>query len=448
MKKRVAILACILFIINCCLFSVGADSTVSVNEYGQVEIFRNILDNFQVKGANMKLQDVSYKEGQAVPEVLYPKEFGGHYYDEQGKLHVNVTVSSKNMLASKDSAATAMAEIIRKNDIDTNLVKYAYSDLLEMQDTINADNSIWNLGVASFVIDVVKNKIIINIKSEFADYQDSIIALLQRLDIDLKAVDFALTDDLPELLESAQSKDSPNGTTSVPAPRASSPVISLPGGEVYYKFGLFYLNKSYGSIGFNAVRNDNGQYGFVTNYHVIQTDRVMYNGGDQEIGKYQKGSRGNNHDEAFVQFGYAVPTQITGICCMSTPSCLDSKYSNAEITAGLSVFRQARTTQVTTGTVLNANFNFSLDGYSYTAIEISNNTQGGDSGSFIGTRFANSDASGVPGYKKVRLMGITFAKINSNSHGLCLKIDGVLNALNVSVVYGGNRTVTNYGSWS
>lgn len=54
MKKRVAILACILFIINCCLFSVGADSTVSVNEYGQVEIFRNILDNFQVKGANMK----------------------------------------------------------------------------------------------------------------------------------------------------------------------------------------------------------------------------------------------------------------------------------------------------------------------------------------------------------------------------------------------------------
>ena len=45
-------------------------------------------------------------------------------------------------------------------------------------------------------------------------------------------------------------------------------------------------------------------------------------------------------------------------------------------------------------------------------------------------------------------MGITFAKINSNSHGLCLKIDGVLNALNVSVVYGGNRTVTNYGSWS
>lgn len=178
------------------------------------------------------------------------------------------------MLASKDSAATAMAEIIRKNDIDTNLVKYAYSDLLEMQDTINADNSIWNLGVASFVIDVVKNKIIINIKSECADYQDSIIALLQRLDIDLKAVDFALTDDLPELLESAQSKDSPNGTTSVPAPRASSPVISLPGGEVYYKFGLFYLNKSYGSIGFNAVRNDNGQYGFVTNYHVIQTDRV------------------------------------------------------------------------------------------------------------------------------------------------------------------------------
>lgn len=134
---------------------------------------------------------------------MYPKEFGGHYYDEQGKLHVNVTVSSKNMLASKDSAATAMAEIIRKNDIDTNLVKYAYSDLLEMQDTINADNSIWNLGVASFVIDVVKNKIIINIKSECADYQDSIIALLQRLDIDLKAVDFALTDDLPELLESA-----------------------------------------------------------------------------------------------------------------------------------------------------------------------------------------------------------------------------------------------------
>ena len=39
------------------------------------------------------------------------------------------------------SSATAMAEIIRKNDIDTNLVKYAYSDLLEMQDTINADNS-------------------------------------------------------------------------------------------------------------------------------------------------------------------------------------------------------------------------------------------------------------------------------------------------------------------
>ncbi|MFA6755588.1 MAG: hypothetical protein WCR97_03650 [Bacilli bacterium] len=315
------------------------------------------------------------------------KAFAGIFIDKNNTLNINsTTVSFKNDI---DEYLSSYVDCIYK----INLVSNSYYSL----NTIKNDFLLSNINYVNKIYISEKENIV---KIDLLDAVDNVNLFITKKGINPECLDFINEKD-DEIFSNSQIK----------------------AGEK-----IVHDITRYGTAGFNAIDNDTNKCGVVTNAHVagLTSFNNTYLDNGTIIGKGTKRCFSSNNDSAFILFSFPSTFASTRYIVSSDQSFYISSSVNA--IEGANVWSIGATTGSTYGNIISTNCSINVDYGDFQEIKndvisYNNNKSSGDSGCPL------LDWSNRLSAKNI--FGIHFA--SGNNYSYAIKINNVLNCLNVSI---------------
>lgn len=352
--------------------------------------------------------------------IIYDEDFAGAYVDDNGYLNICMV----NNFESNIQYLGSNSDIIYRN------YAHSYNFLQEIMNVL--ENIMTTTTIYSVSIDEESNNVLVELKDE-NDIQ-SIIEYLQSEDLyDPTAIIFEVE---------------PNGEI------IETSTIAYGGESIVHRYNGH--NSSRGTLTINAVDNETGSLGVLTNAHVVLNGKTMYYGGHYDVDTKEYSNSENMEyigtatktyyrdiDAAYVPFKDQGEWEITPYGKYD-----DTIYDNVwlgndrQIISGQKIIRIGQTTGITEGKIKSKNATILMYGeFIKNLITYSNPPEPGDSG---GPIYLNAG-------EKLYLIGINFAKgkkwYNENK-GYACRITKVINKLNVTPITNDcfNTTILNDGT--
>lgn len=322
--------------------------------------------------------------------------YGGIFISEDNTLHIR---QNENKDIDFERLITELNQDNVHAVIDT--VKYSLEEMLKIKDAIDKHLSNY---VASLSVKQSKNQIIISLNEDISK-DDFICTLKQHVSFDDGILSFQGTKEKTKAINSIKS-----------------------GEKISHKTGwwIFSTEHWYGTVGFNA-KDENGNKGIVTNYHVAQPDCEMRDSSNNLIGYPSYVVLNSKVDAAFVPFESQNSWDLTDKIQSNDSSFYIS--GKEEPVEGARVWSIGATSGSSYGNITstyassNVSYDDGLSRYLYDLIETDSQTSPGDSGGPL--------LSWTNRLSSQKIYGINFASNSTNTY--TIKINNVLNTLNVSI---------------
>lgn len=388
------------------LFFLISSITANINNGNQIKAKRihELYSNNSFLIENKKCVDLANKiihflETQKQSRSLVDirkNNYGGMFISEDNTLHIN---QNKNNDIDFESLIPELNQENVQTTIDT--VKYSLEEILKIKDAIDKYLSDF---VVSLSVKQSENQISISLNDKISKH-DFMSALRKYVSFD---------DDILSFLEQKEKTKAINSIKS--------------GEKISYKTGwwIFSTEHWYGTVGFNA-KDENGNKGIVTNYHVAQPNCEMRDSSNNLIGYQSYGVLNSKVDAAFVPFESQSNWDLTDKIQSNDSSFYIS--DKEEPVEGARVWSVGATSGSTYGNITSTyasstvSYDNGSDRYLYDLIETDAKTSPGDSGGPLLTwtnRMSNQ-----------KIYGINFASNSANTY--TIKINNVLNTLNVTI---------------
>lgn len=381
------------------------------NLEASMEIYENVINEFKlekVEDANMPLVEGDINSC-SEEQFIYTEEYAGCYLDESGDLNLMLVESVND----------------GNNSLNENInilnATFSYNELFQIKEILS--DSMIELGISSIGISQQNN--VVDIYLEDAERENLVIDFLK---------DYCLYE-----------RNSINFLQEEEIIKNSSEALA--GTQTYYNYGFLWLSKASGTIGANAIDNQTGEKGIITNAHVAVEDKTMKHS-NGTIGTRTKGWHSGTIDAAFVPFNNQNNWDLSGDATWGDESV---SYGNVRLGSEDYIVEGYPTTKIdytsgeNDGYIVYTDYNCTLsyDDETDTTISncfyYSNQSLSGDSG---GPVYFNG---GTKGSKW--LIGLNFAgpvDTENYSFGIGCRITNVIDELDVTIITYDNK----YTLWS
>lgn len=328
--------------------------------------------------------------------IDYGSSYSGMFIDANDVLHIAHT-------GKVEVNYSKLINYCNTENIETSIdvVPYSLNELMSVKTFI--DNNLYEM-ISQMSLSRTNNKVIIRLKDESMK-EEMINSLKENLeDFDEGMIEFSLEKDTV---------------------KACANTISA-GEELMYKEGWWIFAKKQwsGSVGFNAIDNNNGTKGIVTTYHVAPIGYEMRNSKDKVVGTATIGALAGSVDASFIPFADQDTWDTTRAYGGDKNYILLSREQSYE-GAKAALFGYA--TGISYGTIVSADTSATIDyldtpRYLTDIVQSNCSMAAGDSGGPL-TTCENSQYQFI--------YGINFAR--DANYAYTIKIQNILDTLNVKI---------------
>ena len=406
LKIFIFFVICFLSIICFGRVDVNAKTLNEIRSSDYFEAVRESVADFQIIYQMIKTDIVTNNDR---IYTVYIDEFSGAYLDNEGLL--NILLSNKYDGEEISMLINAIYNATGNDKIIYNYVDFSYNYLQQI--LLNLEEIMIQYGILSVGIDEKINKVFI--ESAINNEQQIIDYLRGKNNYDSNSLVYYYSENLNSYSDFS---------------------IAYGGESIYYYIDDDYISR--GTIGVNAVRNDNGQMGILTNEHVAPLNTTMYYGGywngtyhstSALIGNCSIAQNGGTIDAAFVSFQYPIDWEVLPYSQYNSTIFENIKLGTESlIISGQPILRIGQTTGVTTGEIRSTNVSYTTNDILKTNLfRYTNDGQGGDSG---GPVYYNN---GIDLY----LLGLHFCSSDvflGGRQGFACRISNIMSQLNVTPI--------------
>ena len=416
MKRKILSLciSIVIFTMVLCLnmtkvYAYESDTAISNNYLQNVA---NSIEDYQLIYNSVRTNTIAKSSKQY---NIYVDNFAGAFIDDNGILNIAL-VDNTYIDTSEEELKTKITDLNTNNDVIYKYYEFSYNYLQEILNTV--EEIMIQYDIDSAGIDDELNKVFIETSS--SNEEQILNYLIDEHMYSSNAILFYSEEDLNVDLNAN---------------------IAYSGETIYNWIDSSTISR--GTIGVNAVCNDTGRIGVLTNEHVAPLNTSMRYGGHITIGTSSvslqyysylignsvKAHNGDSVDAAFVQFQNQEDWEV------SPYSKYDSTiYNNImlgndnQIVRGQPILRIGQTTGITTGEIRSTNVSVNVDNsVKSNLFRYTNEGEGGDSG---GPVYYNDGTN-------LYLLGLHFASGDvflGGRQGIACRISNVMTQLNVTPI--------------